>query len=800
MGVASFSPDQLPAPISPIVGRDVQIARATNILVDQGVRLLTLTGPGGIGKTRFAFALAHSLTDWLPGGVAVVGLESVGDPTLVAPAMARAVGILDKSGDSEADLIRWFSVEERLILLDNFEQVFDAAPFLQRLLESCPGIRLIVTSRRAPLYIEGERILELGPLRFPRDPEAVQNLDRSQYPAVEFFLQHAPSVDWNVSWRAVTRICHRLDGIPLALELAGARVGLLSVDEIAEQTTGWMSILTMGRRNAPERHRTMEKTIEWSYRLLDEPLRQVMRSLGCFSGGFSREAAIEISLASQGQLTTLIESKLLTVSTSKSRDPRFRLLEPVRDFALQEAEREGETQELRSKLGEWAVQLARSIHARPFDPRIYTSEGVFLEQLIQRERANLLQALTWTVDAGDVRRSQTIATILADYWYLTMQPGEGRKWLTQVLELPRNQRDEHTQEYVKLCLGCSLLSLVAGNNDEGLTWAMKAHEIATAMNDTVAIAEAHGVLGYIYLNLGDFRQSIAVGSEALYVFSQPEFEDRPWQVDILENLALAALQIGEIERAATLVQDAVALSSAMDATIGYATAQRAMGDVRCHQGRFHEAIDAHSEGFAAGVRRHGRSSPETWHNIAQGMAGAATIAWFAFSDEPSLAISLVEKTERICHRLGMSKPDNRIDYQIIRDQMRIAGFIGVLAPTDLGAAGDLPSALQELREIASDLLKRLASGDKHALGMNIPPWEREFHDRSAELSNAISNVQLTTITALVQGRSVKEIAAADGVRQTSVYSRLEVIKAKWNLPPSTSLLELAVFAARHGVA
>ncbi|MGD9712347.1 MAG: tetratricopeptide repeat protein [Thermomicrobiales bacterium] len=784
------------------MGRESQLELAAQVLVDQGARLLTLTGPGGIGKTRLVLALAHNLADWLPGGVTIVELESLRDPSLLAAAIARAVGVLDKSGDNEADLIRWLTDDERLLVLDNFEQVIDATPLLVHLLVHCPHLRIIVTSRVAPLHLDGERVIEVGPLEFPREAEPAKNIDRNQYPAIEYFLQRAPSVDWNNSWRAVTRICQRLDGIPLALELAAARVGLLSIDEIAEQTTGWIPILTHGRRDAPERQRTMEQTIDWSYQLLDEPLRRVFRSLGVFSGGFGRDSAIEISRATQGQLTALIECRLISVTTSLKRDPRFRMLEPVRDFALQKASVEGELDDLQEKLAAWSIRFVRDIHSTAFDTPIYMSESAVIEQTIQRELANLLAALSWMIEQKDAKRAQAISSLLADYWYLTMQPGEGRKWLTMVNELPRSEGEDHTQEYVKLCIGLSLLCQLSGDGVMARVWADHGLQTATEMNDIVAIAEAHGVLGYVCLNLGEFEQSIDYGLRALNVFRQPEFEDRPWQVDILENLALAEVHLGRVEHAESLVREAVTLAREMDATNSYGNAQRALGDVLCHQGRFLDAVEAHSEGFAAGVRRHGRTSPETWHNIAEGMAGAATIAWFAFPDDRQLAISIVEKTERICRQLGMSKPDNRIDYEVIRDHLRFAGQLPDPPPQDTGGGGpDLASALSHLREIAYDLHGRLTSPKLLPLATVPPPWERGVtSERAAALRDVVTGVQLATVQAIVQGHPVKEIAASYGVRQSSIYNRIDVVKKKWGLPPTASLLEVAVFAVRHGLA
>jgi predicted ATPase/DNA-binding CsgD family transcriptional regulator len=790
--------EQIPAPSGPIIGRDRQIDHAVNLLVAQHARLLTLTGPGGIGKSRLAVAIAQRLVERMDAHVTMVALESVREAGAVPAVIARAVGILDKSGDSEADLIRWLADEDRVLVLDNFEQIIAATPLLRRILSRCPGVRIIVTSRIAPLHLAGEWVIEVGPLDFPPETAEEADVDPTRFPAIRYFLQHAPSVSWKESKAAVIRICQRLEGIPLALELAGARVGLLSIEEIAEQTTGWMGLLTRGRLDAPERHRTMEQTIDWSYRLLNPSLQRVFRGLGVFTGGFSRDAASEVTGASPGQLTTLLENRLVVVSTGYDHSPRFRLLEPVRDFASQEAARQGDLDEFQDAFARWAVRFVRSVNRSTFAPQIYTNDGRMLEKMLQEECANLMRALFWTLDQKRIADSLAIAAALTDYWYLSIRPGEGLPCLTSAIGLAREMGHTENQEYLKTVLGYALLSLLSGAEKDALEYSEHALDVAGRLEDLTGIGESLGVRGYVNLNPGEYERSIEDGLRALEIFRTPEFEDQPWQVDLLENLALASIHHGNVDLAAEYAEEAVTLASAVDASIGYATSLRGLGDVRAHQGRFVEAVQAHTDAFAATVQRYGRSSPETWHNLSQGFAAGAVISWFAFPDDPSLAVEFVRKTEQICNRLGTTKPDNRISYQIVRDQIRSSGLLG--SPTrETRNQMNLERSLAELRSMSYEIRRRLAP-DNIVYPVLSPSSFRIDPDTPNLLAASISPVQLATIRAIANGKTVKEIAASEGVHQSSVYSRVQAVREKWGLPDQSSLVDLAVFAVRHGVA
>lgn len=793
--------EQLPSPIGPIIGRDRLIDQAIDLLVAGETRLITLAGPGGIGKTRLAIAIAHRLMQEREVAVSLVPLDAVAEPGELAAAIARTVGLSDQIEDVETALIRYLAAETRAFILDSFEQVMPAVPTLNLLLTSCPGIQVMVTTREAPLHLTGERVLEVEPLGYPGEAEAENGSIRpGSFPAIQFFLQCAPSVRWSESGSAVVQLCRRLRGIPLALEMAASRVGLLSVEEIAEQTTGWLPILTHGRHDTPLRHQSMEQSIDWSYRLLDPELQRVFRALGVFAASFSRDAATTVAQATPGQLTALLECRLIHVVPGHSRSPRFAFSEPVREFAWREAEHAGETAQIHRVFANWAIDFARSVGVTSVAPPIYSFEGRSLETLLKHERANLLVALSWLLAQEDRDGSLAIASMLLDYWFIALRPGEGLPWMTATLELADGGELVFSREYVRVLIGHALLSQMTGASGHALRSAEMAVTLAQNAGEIGPTSESLAILGYVTLNRHDYQRSIECSFRALRILRTPEFEDRPWQAGILQNIALAAIQINDLEMASDCAEESLALEEASYASFGHITALRVLGDVRAHQGRFVDAIQAHTDAFAACVVRYGRSNPEIWPHIAQGFAAGATIAWLAFPEEPALAANIALTTERICARLGVAKPENRISYERMREHLHAAGLLAHVKSASRVSTLTLQDSLVELRATSYELRRRLASDSLVFPQMDRVRTFQIDADTPNVLAASISPIQLATIRAIVNGKSVKQIALEDGVQQSSVYSRINVIRQKWGLPAQATLTDLVVFAVRHGVA
>ncbi len=444
----------LPIPPTPLVGRERGLAAACGALLDEGVRLLTLTGPPGVGKTRLALAAGAALAPAFPDGLWFVPLAAVADSTLVAGAVAAAVGVPD-AGDRALPerLAEALGSRRALLVLDNFEQLMAAAPLVAALSAACPELRVLVTSRR-PLRLLGERELRVPPLAVPRPPApgggvAPRPTDDPPTPAVVLFLQRArdarpDAVLTGQDAEAVAEVCRRLDGIPLALELAAARLRHLTAPALLALLAPALPLLTGGARDLPARQRTLHDAIAWSYGLLEPDERAFFRRLGVFVGGCSIEGAAAIAgdwpapdaggaasrpadaarpaarLAALEQLAALVDHGL--VQPGPAGDARFGLLETVREYALERLVDSGELEAARRRhalhfLG-LAERAAGAMHG--------THQGAWLERL-ERERGNLRAALDWAIARGEAGPGARLVVALRWFWEIRGGATEGRR-------------------------------------------------------------------------------------------------------------------------------------------------------------------------------------------------------------------------------------------------------------------------------------------------------------------------------------------------------------------------------------
>jgi predicted ATPase/DNA-binding CsgD family transcriptional regulator len=409
-------PNNLPDALSSFVGRQQEVADVREALA--GTRLLTLTGAGGCGKTRLALKVAGEMLECFPGGAWWVELAALSDPELVGPALAGALGVRPLGGQSDLDAAVAHLADRRaLVALDNCEHLLDeAATLTETLLRGCPEVTVLATSR-APLGVPGESDWRVPSLSLPK--ESAEGLGRSD--AARLFVERAAKVrpDFRVSGEnapALVEVCHKLDGIPLAIELAAGRVRLLSVEQIAAGLADRFGLLTGGARSALPRQRTLRASVDWSHELLEEPQRMLLRRLSVFTGGFTLEAAEQVCPGDGFEraqildgLASLVEHSLVQ---AEERAPavRYRLLETVREYALERLEEAGELETLRDRHRDAYLALSERV-----EPELLTPREVESLDLLDAEAANLQAAIEWAADT-EPEKALRLCVALTLWW------------------------------------------------------------------------------------------------------------------------------------------------------------------------------------------------------------------------------------------------------------------------------------------------------------------------------------------------------------------------------------------------
>ena len=552
----SLNQTNLPAQPSELVGRERELAELVELLGER--RLLTLTGPGGSGKTRLSLQVAAEAVERFAGGVFFVPLAAVSDPELVLPTVGQTIGAQDGVAEHVGE-------HEMLLLLDNLEHVLDAAPALAELLERSPNLRLLITSR-ALLRIAGEHEYPVEPL-----PEE---------DAVALFQARAADSE---PLAAVHAICRRLDGLPLAVELAASRTRLLSPEQLLERLEHALPVLTSGRRDAPERQRTLRATIEWSYQLLDPAAQQLLRRLSVFAGSFTIEAAEEVCDANLDTLESLLDHSLVRRWASS----RLGMLETIREFAAELLDKSGEGDSLEQRRYDYLLALA------PADPGI---EGVAPES-VERLGAELHDyrgALAWSLEANP-RGCLELAIALGRFWVIRDRT-EGERWLMDALSATPEPSPRLRAEALMWAASCRSFTRdyasVAMMLEESLA-------LFRELGDTSRMAAALDRLSGAQLNLGQLEEAKASAEESLALCEQlgdrrhtmyalsklafiarnegkplearethervvalaREFGDSWWASVSLLALAYWALEDGEVERAAELCRESTTLAA-----------------------------------------------------------------------------------------------------------------------------------------------------------------------------------------------------------------------------------------------
>jgi predicted ATPase len=603
----------LPVPPDRLVGRARELAAAEDLLRRDDVRLVTLTGAGGSGKTRLALEAATHAAGDFEDGTFFVDLAPLVDSALVLPALAHSIGLRECDHAPPTETVaRFLGDKHVLVLLDNFEHVSAAAADVAALLRTAPHLKVLVTSR-APLRVAGEWELPVPPLD---EPDAV---------ALFVARAQAASVDFDPD-EAVSEICRRIDCLPLAIELAAARVKVLSLGQILERLKNRLPLLASGPRDAPDRHRTLRATIEWSYQLLDPPEQALFARLGVFVGGFSLEAAEAVCDADLDLLTSLIDNNLLRRRRDVLGEPRFAMLETIREYARGKLEASGAADATSRRHADHFLALAEWT-----EPALEGGNSAGWFDRLASEIGNIRAVLEYWSSA-DTDLGVRLAVALRRFWLERGDLAEGSAWLEQALAAcPAGDGALR----VKALEGAAFLVRRQGDNGRAKALAEERLVLARELDDVDAIAASLYQLGLLAADEGDHERARALYEEAVRLGRRAGQRSLAlWITDLGSN----ARWQGDLARASALLEEALAMHREADdnAGIGYALDELAL--VALREGRLREARALQAE------------SLRLWEAV-----GATNLIVMGALDSHAAAIAAHGDGERAAQLLGAAE-------------------------------------------------------------------------------------------------------------------------------------------------
>jgi predicted ATPase/class 3 adenylate cyclase len=717
-------PTNLPAQPTPLVGRDRELAALREVIGRPDVRLLALVGPGGIGKTRLGLQLASDVLERFRDGVFFVALADLTDPELIPSAVARALGLRESVGQSLVGTLReHLRDRELLLLLDNFEQLAPGATFVSDLLAAAPGAKALVTSR-SPLHIRGERQFPVPPLGLPAPGDLPPPQMLQQYEGVRLFVERATQVkpDFSLddeSGAAVAEICLRLDGLPLAIELAAARVKLLGPNALLDRLERSTGVLGQGARDAPARQRTLEDTIAWSYDLLESDEPRLFRALSAFRGGCTLEAAEAVG---EGEvldgLASLVDKSLLRRADEQGDEPRFAMLETIRQYARERLAESGE---------DGAVLRRHAEHYRAFataaEPELRGPDQVRWFRRVELESDNIRSALGWALERREVGLGLEVGGAIWRLWEARGPLTEGRRWLDAFLSVPTPS--ELAAVRAKALNAAGVLASDQGDYRRQTELQEESLALSRDLGDKVGIASCLNNLAVAASWMGKHERATRLLMECQAI--RRELGDRVGLSDTLTNLGGIALEDRDYKRAVELYEESLAITRELGDPHRVGVALSNLGSVACYQGDHERAAALLEESLA--LARSVGDRPR----IARALASRGWVAYH--QGELGRATEGLHESMVLCRELG----ERRLMGECLKTLAGIAAARG-----EPLRAARLAGAVEVLREALGVPLSESEKVEHEAMlaearvGVEAGDWERAWHEgRGMGLEEAV---------------------------------------------------------------
>lgn len=716
-------PTNLPAQPTPLIGRDREMAHVCILLRNDNVRLVTLTGPGGTGKTRLGLQVAAELLDEYIDGVFFVALASLHDPDLVVTTIAQTLGLHEDSNRPLIETLTTFLRDRQILLiLDNFEQVIPAAPVIGELLAAAPGVKILVTSREV-LHIYGEHEFPVPPLELPNLKQLPPVVMLANVATIALFMQRAQAIRPDFALTVenapiVANICARLDGLPLAIELAAARIKLLPPRAILDRLTNRLKLLIGGARDLPTRQQTLRGTIDWSYNLLTTDEQTLFARLVVFVGGCSLEAVEavcnatgDLEIDELDGLASLVDKSLLRQEEGIDGEPRFTMLETIREYALERLTESGVVTALSAQHATFFTDLAEQA-----EPELTGPQQVVWLNRLEQEHDNLRAALEWALTSGAAEIATRLGAALWRFWWTRGHLTAGRRRLTQVLE----------------------------------------HSAAVAPRLRARALDAAGVLVHSQC---DYAQAVALYEESLALWQQ--LGDKEGTATVLNNLGIVANEQGDYVRARAFYEQSLALRRELGDDINIAKTLINLGTVAHDQGDYRQAETAYQESLALFQTLGDKwSITLTLSNLANlalsqndyQRATRCAEAALVLSRELGDRVGIAHALSNLAHATTYQHDHERaialyqeslLNFYELQDRSGVAECLEGLASVSAAQGNSLP-AIQ---------LWSAAEALRDAIGAPLAPADRAAYDR--QLATARAHLDETTLAAAqARGRAM----------------------------------------------